>query len=74
MDLTFITTNSISGADWKSSSMVPERGLVRFQFLEAVVRLSDEKFKKNGLAATMLESVTLMIDNHFSHLYSKYQS
>jgi hypothetical protein len=33
IDLTFITTNSMSGADWKGNLLVPERGLVRFQFM-----------------------------------------
>ncbi len=40
-DLTFITTNSMSGADWKGNQLVPERGLVRFQFMEALVRLAE---------------------------------
>lgn len=33
IDLTFITTNSMSSADWKGNSLNPERGLVRFQFM-----------------------------------------
>jgi hypothetical protein len=40
IDLTFITTNSISGNDYKGNSLVPERGLIRFQFMEAIVRLA----------------------------------
>lgn len=39
-DLTFITTNSMSGPDWKGNVLVPERGLVRFQFMESLVRLA----------------------------------
>ena len=31
----------MSGADWKGSQLVPERGLVRFQFMEALVRLAE---------------------------------
>lgn len=41
IDLTFITTNSISGANYKGNSLVPERGLVRFQFMEELVRLAE---------------------------------
>ena len=41
IDLAFITTNSMSGADWKGNSLVPERGLVRFQFMESLVRLAE---------------------------------
>jgi hypothetical protein len=33
IDLTFITTNSMSGPDWKGNILNPERGLVRFQFM-----------------------------------------
>lgn len=40
-DLTFITTNSMSGADWKGNNLVPERGLIRFQFMESIVRLAE---------------------------------
>lgn len=47
----------MSGADWKGNFLVPERGLVRFQFMESLVRLSEEKFKKNGLVDTFAEGV-----------------
>ena len=40
-DLTFITTNSMSGANFKGNNLVPERGLVRFQLMESLVRLAD---------------------------------
>ena len=68
IDLTFITTNSISGADLKGNSLVPERGLVRFQFMEGLVRLSEEKFKKNGHADSLLASVTMMMKDHIQPL------
>jgi hypothetical protein len=31
----------MSNADWKGVTVVPERGLVRFQFMESLVRLAD---------------------------------
>lgn len=40
IDLTFITTNSMSSANYKGNSLVPERGLVRFQLMEVLVRLA----------------------------------
>jgi hypothetical protein len=49
IDLVFITTNSISGIDFKGNPLVPERGLVRFQLMEVLVRLADEKYKKTGV-------------------------
>lgn len=68
IDLTFITTNSISGADLKGNSLVPERGLIRFQFMECLVRLSEEKFKKNGLADSIYTSVLNMMKDHIQPL------
>ena len=40
IDLTFIKTTSMTAIDWRGNSRNPERGLVRFQFLESLVRLS----------------------------------
>jgi hypothetical protein len=39
----------MSGADWKGNHQVPERGLIRFQFMESLVRLADEKYRKSGI-------------------------
>ena len=64
IDLTFITTNSMSSADWKGNALVPERGLSRFQFMESLVRLAEEKFKKNGVTDNFSDSVNLMLDEH----------
>lgn len=61
IDLTFITTNSMSGANYKGNNLVPERGLIRFQFMEVLVRLADEKFKKMGLTETYADSIDLLL-------------
>ena len=60
----------MSGADWKGNSLVPERGLIRFQFMESLVRLSEEKFKKNGLSDSILGSVNNMLNDHLLPLKS----
>ena len=31
----------MSGADWKGNNLVPERGLIRFQFMESIARLAE---------------------------------
>ncbi len=62
IDLTFITTNSMSSADWKGNALVPERGLARFQFMESLVRLAEEKFKKNGVTDNFSDSVEIMLN------------
>ncbi len=68
IDLTFITTNSMSGIDWKGNILVPERGLVRFQFMESLVRLAEEKYKKKGIYTTFNESVCQFFDKYISPL------
>lgn len=50
IDLRFIGTNSASNMDFKGNIRCPERGLVRFQFMEIIVRLADDKYQRNGLA------------------------
>ena len=73
-DLTFITTNSMSGPDWKGNSLNPERGLVRFQFMESLVRLAEEKFKKNGIFDNFAESVETLLRDHLQPLVPLYNA
>ncbi len=73
-DLTFITTNSMSGADWKGNSLVPERGLVRFRFMESLARLAEEKFKKNGVFDNFAESVEMLLKDHLLPLVPMYNA
>jgi hypothetical protein len=49
VDLKFISTTSASNPDFKGNSLRPERGIVRFQFMEYIVRLSEEKFQLSGV-------------------------
>ena len=58
----------MSGVDWKGNSLVPERGLVRFQFMESLVRLADEKYKKNGLSENILGSIQMLMEQHITPL------
>lgn len=74
IDLTFITTNSMSGADWKGNHQVPERGFVRFQFMEALVRLADEKYRKNGLCQTISDSISALIQQHLKPIFIRFRS
>lgn len=62
----------MSSGDWKGNALVPERGLVRFQFMESLVRLAEEKFKKNGLTDTFCESMNLMLKDHIEPLCNTY--
>lgn len=54
----------MSGPDWKGNALVPERGLIRFQFLECIVRLAEEKYKKLGVTENFVDSVEIMLKDH----------
>ena len=74
VDLTFITTSSMSGADWKGNHQVPERGLTRFQFMESLVRLADEKYRKNGIFDQMSECIGALLTDHLKPMYHKFET
>jgi hypothetical protein len=44
IDLKFITTNASTQNEFKGNLMVPERGLIRFRFLEILIRLADVRY------------------------------
>lgn len=46
IDTTFIASNVVQG---KKNPLVPDRAFVRYQFLEAVVRLALAKFERAGM-------------------------
>jgi len=45
VDIKFVAT--VSDRNFKSNSRNPDRGIVRHQFLEALVRLADEKYYRS---------------------------
>ena len=51
----------MSGANYKGNMLVPERGLVRFQFMESLVRLAEEKFKKLGLTDNYADAANMIL-------------
>ena len=63
LDLVFITTNSATAIDWKGNPRNPERGLIRFQFMESLVRLAEEKYFKTKQCKTHLEAVRLLLES-----------
>lgn len=62
----------MSSANYKGNTLVPERGLVRFQFMEALVRLADEKYKKLGLAENFADSIDQLLREHVLPLAEHY--
>lgn len=70
--MTFITTNSMSAANYKGNQLVPERGLVRFQFMEILVRLAEEKYKKLSITDNFADSTSLILKDHVLPLAENY--
>jgi NLR family CARD domain-containing protein 3 len=62
VDLIFVSTLA-SGATYKSR-MNPDRQLIRFQFLEILVRLAIEKYFKSSLCKTFDQAVTKFFEDH----------
>ena len=47
IDLKFVATNGVNSLDYKDNSMVPDKVLVRFKFLEILIRLVEAKYIDN---------------------------
>jgi NLR family CARD domain-containing protein 3 len=62
VDLLFVSTLA-SGATYKSR-MNPDRQLIRFQFLEILVRLAIEKFFKSSVCKTFDQAVIKFFEDH----------
>ena len=50
----------------------PERGMIRFQLMECLVRLADEKYIKSKICETFQEAVDKLINDHFYEMFNKY--
>lgn len=50
----------------------PDRGLVRFQLYETVMRLAEEKFLKSGVVKSYNEAVAKILEDHFLPEFNKY--
>lgn len=53
VDLEYVAANSIR-ADYPN---FPDRSLIRFKFLEAIIRLSIDKYYKSKICSTYLEAI-----------------
>ena len=70
-ELKFVGTNANPDMKGKNN---PERGLVRFQFQESLVRLAEEKYLKQGVCRTYWESVDKLYKEHCIEEFKKYDS
>jgi len=40
----------------------PDKELIRFELIELLVRIANEKYKKTGLAATYAEALEMLLE------------
>lgn len=60
VDLAFIATCSAS-VELKGHPRKPERAMVRFQWVEFLVRLAEDKYVKGGVCRTVAEAVRTLL-------------
>ena len=71
VDIKFIATLA-SGE--KSNPRNPERSLVRYQLMEVMVRIAEERYIKGGVTQTFAEAMEICIRDNLQPIYSKYDA
>lgn len=69
-DRVFIAT--YTRTDKERNPRNPDRALVRYQFLEGLVRLSDQKYISNGLATTIPEALKMLLEENVKPYITKF--
>ncbi|CAD8171615.1 unnamed protein product [Paramecium pentaurelia] len=67
LDLKFIATCAAS-IEYKGNFRNPERSLCRFQFMEFLVRVSEDKYLKTKVANNMLEATKMILEQCKSYM------
>lgn len=62
---------AISDPSFKGNPRNPDRGLVRHQFMEVIVRLAEEKFVKSKVCESYFEAVKKIIEEHFIEKFKR---
>jgi len=70
IDLQFIACN---GGKKVTSYLSPDKGLVRFQMLEVLVRLAIDKYIKTGITKSYLEAIKSAFENHYITYFRNFQ-
>ncbi|CAD8105716.1 unnamed protein product [Paramecium sonneborni] len=68
VDLKFIATCSASSIDWKGNYRNPERSLVRYQMMEFLVRLSDDKYVRFNPQINIVQATKMILDQCMPHM------
>jgi len=70
IDILFITTNAVS----VKQPFNPDRALVRYQFMEILVRIAVDKYVKQKVCATPSEALKLLLDGDVLKVLSVYNT
>ena len=72
IDIKFIAT--CNNLDFKSNSRNPVKGLVRFELMECLIRIADEKYCKKGAALfeTHLEAIQTLLNDSCDPFFKKF--
>ena len=71
IDLDFIATKAGGKSKYQ---FLPERQLVRFQFMEILARIAITKYYKSGVVKAIPESVERCFEAHFLPFTTKFDS
>lgn len=71
VDIKFIATLS-SGE--KNNQRNPERSLVRYQLMEVIVRIAEERYIKSGVAQNFSEAIEIALRDNFMPIFNKYNA
>ncbi|CAK90105.1 unnamed protein product (macronuclear) [Paramecium tetraurelia] len=68
VDLKFIATCSASSIDYKGNYRNPERSLVRYQMMEFLVRVSDDKYIRFNPQINIVQATKMMLEQCMPHM------
>ncbi|EGR30607.1 leucine rich repeat protein, partial [Ichthyophthirius multifiliis] len=63
LDFKFVVTNS--STKFKKNNRNPDKGLIRYQFMEIIVRLSDDKYIRNKIFNDQVEALNAFLDDGY---------
>ena len=58
----------------KGKGLIPERGMVRHEFLEAIIRIAEEKYMINGDCTVYSEAVQHLLNDGFLKVIAENES
>jgi len=74
VDIKFIAT--CNNLEYKNNNRNPVKGMVRFEFMECLIRIADEKYMKKSapVVEDHYEACDKLINDHCLNVYINYDS